>query len=319
MGTILDVTVVAADPETARALADRSIGIAKHWDDVLTTWRPEGELAQLNARAGQGSVAISADLKRALETMVALSRATGGLFDPAVGSVIAELRGGAPRDPRRVAPLTDALELADDGARLAATTRLDAGGIGKGIALDAIADELEARGAVAWFLNFGGSSQLAHGKPVNGENWEVAVAGVRAGSVHGSMPLREGSLSTSRAVPATDPVGAIVDPRSSAPVPPPRLATVLAADATTAEAWSKALLILGRDGLARLRAAGLQALYEDANGVVMTPEFPLIARAEARKRPRSSSLRAMTSAVELRPSWPGLSRSTSACRSARSA
>jgi thiamine biosynthesis lipoprotein len=284
MGTILDVTVVAGDAETARLLADRSIEIARHWDDVLTTWRPDGELARLNAHAGKGALVVSSDLKHALERMIALSRATRGLFDPAVGGVVADLRSKSPREPRRITPITEALELSGDRATLKETTELDAGGIGKGIALDAIADELKARGAVAWFLNFGGSSQLAHGSPRTGKDWDVAVAGLRAGAVHGFMPLREGSLSTSRAVAAADPAGAMVDPRSGAHVAPPRLATVLAPDATTAEAWSKALLILGREGFELLRAAGLQGLYEDANSVVVTPDFPFASRSFAAAR-----------------------------------
>jgi thiamine biosynthesis lipoprotein len=285
MGTILDVTVIADDAETARTLAARSVAIARHWDDVLTTWRSEGELARLNALAGKGAVVVSPDLRFALERMVALSRATRGLFDPAVGGVVNDLRSRSAHEARRITPITDALELAGDRATLRAPTELDAGGIGKGIALDAIAGELRVRGAGAWFLNFGGSSQLAHGSPRAGKDWEVAVAGLHAGSVHGFMALHESSLSTSRAVAADEPAGAMVDPRSGTYVAPPRLATVLAADATTAEAWSKALLILGREGFELLRAAGLQGLYEDVNGVVVTPDFPLAHRSDAAPLP----------------------------------
>ena len=53
------------------------------------------------------------------------------------------------------------------------------------------------------------------------------------------------------------------------------MATVLAGDATTAEAWSTALVVLGREGLARLAAAGLAAFLEDERGRVLTAGFPL--------------------------------------------
>jgi thiamine biosynthesis lipoprotein ApbE len=143
------------------------------------------------------------------------------------------------------------------------------------MALDAMARVLGERGAVAWFLDFGGSSQLAHGRPEGASDWKVLIAGEGQGAVRGILRLRGASLSTSRALPAGDPAGAIVDTRSGKPVPPPRLATVLATDATTAEAWSKALVVFGRDGIEPARAAGVEAIYEDAAGVIVTPNFPL--------------------------------------------
>ncbi|MFN8640275.1 MAG: hypothetical protein U0802_00905 [Candidatus Binatia bacterium] len=54
MGTVLTVTVVAGDDHAARLLAEAAVTQARHWDDVLTTWRPDGELAQLNARRAAG-------------------------------------------------------------------------------------------------------------------------------------------------------------------------------------------------------------------------------------------------------------------------
>ena len=59
MGTVLQVTVVAEDAARAREMTTRAVKIARHWDDVLTTWRSEGELARLNAAAGKGPQRIS--------------------------------------------------------------------------------------------------------------------------------------------------------------------------------------------------------------------------------------------------------------------
>jgi thiamine biosynthesis lipoprotein ApbE len=95
MGTVLAVTVVAADAATADALTAAAFAEARRWDDVLTTWRPEGELARLNARAGAGPVAISPDLAAALRLMVRLAAATDGGFDPAVGALARPRRPAA--------------------------------------------------------------------------------------------------------------------------------------------------------------------------------------------------------------------------------
>jgi thiamine biosynthesis lipoprotein len=280
MGTVLQVTVVAADDAQARALAEAAIVEGRRWDDLLTTWRPDGELAQLNAHAGQGPTPISPDLAAALRRMLALSAATGGSFDPAVGPLVAAWRGArAPVPPPAASPATRiATALRLDGARatLVAGAALDAGGIGKGMALDAIAALLRRRGAQAALLDFGGSSQLALGAPPEApDGWPVAVSGLAPGTVLGTLSLRDAALSTSRATAGPEAAGPIIDPRRGAPIFTPRLGTVRAADATSAEAWSKAAVIAGRAAFAAARRHHVQMLVEDAAGVATTPDFDL--------------------------------------------
>ena len=96
MGTVLTVTVTAGDDSDARRLAGAAVGEARRWDAILTTWTPDGELARLNAHAGDGSVEVSPDLAAALRTMVTLSAATDGAFDPAVGPLVDRWRGPSP-------------------------------------------------------------------------------------------------------------------------------------------------------------------------------------------------------------------------------
>src|SRR4051812_38819797 len=66
MGTVLTVTIVADDSETATRLAHEAVAEARRWDDALTIWRPSGELAHLNANAGRGFVPVSARLSHGL-------------------------------------------------------------------------------------------------------------------------------------------------------------------------------------------------------------------------------------------------------------
>ncbi len=265
---------------SARELADAAIAEARRWDDVLTTWRPEGQLARLNAHAGAGPVPISTELAHALHRMRDLSRATAGAFDPAVGPLVDLWR--APTTPSVPAlakvgsqRIADVLGITGREAVLAPGAALDAGGIGKGIALDAAAALLRAAGVEAAFLDFGGSSYLAIGAPPGEpDGWQVLIAGLATGAAHGVLRLRDAALSTSRATGAGAAAGPIVDPRTGVPTDAPRLATVFAPDATAADAWSTALIVLGREGLQRLAAARLEALYEDATGVERTPGFP---------------------------------------------
>jgi FAD:protein FMN transferase len=268
MGTVLQVTVVAADAARARALAEAAIAEGRRWDDILTTWRPEGELARLNAHAGQGAISISAELAGALRRMQALSRDTAGVFDPAVGPLVAAWRGPAAPDPVPVASpatrIATALRLDGEHATLLAGAALDAGGIGKGMALDAIAALLRRSGAQAALLDFGGSSQLALGAPPDApDGWPVVIGGLAPQRALGELALRDTALSTSRASAGPNAAGPIIDPRSGAPVFTPRLATVRAADATAAEAWSKVVVILGAAGAVTARQHGLEVVLDE--------------------------------------------------------
>ena len=180
MGTVLTVTVTAGDESDARRLAGAAVGEARRWDAILTTWTPAGELARLNAHAGDGPVEVSPDLAAALRTMAALSAATDGAFDPAVGPLVDRWRGPSPPDPPPAATaatrIATALRLDGNRAELQAGAALDAGGIGKGIALDAMAALLRRGGVRAALLYFGGSSQLAIGAPeANPLGWRVAI------------------------------------------------------------------------------------------------------------------------------------------------
>jgi thiamine biosynthesis lipoprotein len=270
MGTILTVTVVAKDRAEAQALADEAIEAARRWDGALTIWRPEGELRLLNETAGRGWYYVSARLAKGLSAMLSFANVTGGAFDPAVGALKTGSRG-------RVRPIGRVLELRGTKASLARGSRLDSGAIGKGLALDAIADMLRGRGVTSAFLDFGGSSQTAIGSPPgDSKGWSVLVAGAKPGTSHGVVRLRDASMSTSRA--GAEDTTPILDPRTGRKVAPPRLATVIAGDATAADAWSTAMVVLGRDGISRARKAGIEVFYEDREGAVRTRAFELETR-----------------------------------------
>lgn len=269
MGTVLAVTVVAESDADAQRIAQAAIDEARRWDDALTIWRPEGELARFNRGAGRGAVELGPRLATGLSEMLRLCAATAGAFEPAVGRL--PDRG----DPSsKLGGIRHVLRIDGDRATLEAGSVLDPGGIGKGLALDAMANLVRKAGARSAFFDFGGSSQTAVGVPPGDpKGWSVLVAGFRAGESLGVLHLHDASLSTSEAG-AVD-TKPILDPRSGAPVPGPRIVSVLSADATSADAWSTALVVLGREGLPLAFGAGLHVMLEDAGGLEVGPSFRL--------------------------------------------
>jgi thiamine biosynthesis lipoprotein ApbE len=101
------------------------------------------------------------------------------------------------------------------------------------------------------------------------------VAGLFPGAIQGTITLRDCSLSTSRTPRPDAPEGAIIDPRNGKPVAAPRVVTVQHRDAAHADAWSTALIVLGRDGTGKAQKSGVEFLLEDAEGVVKTQGFQL--------------------------------------------
>lgn len=268
MGTVLTITVLAESTQEARRLADAAVEEARRWDDALTIWRPEGELQHLNERAGRGEVVVGRRLGSGLQAMLTFEQATGGAFQPTM-----VIGGVAPRTVVvRTRRLSDVLRVAEDKAWLQEGVALDPGGIGKGLALDAMVDALRIQGVTSAFLDFGGSSQTAIGVPPgNAQGWGVLVAGWGSETSHGTVSLRDASLSTSRA--GAKDTRAIEDPRTAQPVAQHRLATVWAKKATDADAWSTAMVVLGREGLKDAERGGVRVLLEDEMGVARTPDF----------------------------------------------
>jgi thiamine biosynthesis lipoprotein len=276
MGTVLQVTVIADDAQRAKRLAEECIAEARRWDDVLTTWRSEGELARLNRKAGKGEVPISDQLAAALGQMLAFSKETGGAFDPAVGPWVDWWRTPSVRPPGlgNVPALDRVLRVGRGHASLARGAALDAGAIGKAIAVDAMVRLLRAGAARAAFVDFGGSSLHAFGAPEERpEGWAVGISGLSPNEILGTVDLRDASLATSRSTGAGEAAGPIVDPRSGRAVEERRLAVVLSPNATVADVWSTALVVLGRDGVPRAEANGVEVLYADGAGALTTAGF----------------------------------------------
>ena len=148
------------------------------------------------------------------------------------------------------------------------------GGIGKGWALDRMREALAARGIANALLDFGGSSWLALGAPADAPAWRVLLRDGRGGYA-GAVTLRDTSASFSESFGESSEIegrryGHVIDPRTGWPIQQPLAGFAVAADGATAEALTKALLVLGPDeALARVAGMpGAEALVIDAAGAL---------------------------------------------------
>ena len=276
MGTVATFVVETADRETALAKLERMVRVVEETEAELSTWRDDSVLSALNRRPVGEALRLPGGTCAVLARVADWQAATGGAFDPAIGSLIDAwgLRGEGrhPDDDELEAALAGAgLEnLSLDPHRCAATRHadviLDAGGFGKGEALDRVrAAERDRPGA--WLIDFGG--QMAVFGEASDGPWTVGVAHpARRDLSVLDLSLAAGSLATSggseRDLLLEDGsrIGHIIDPRNGRPVIRSASVVVWHESAFVADALSTALYVMGPEqGIAWAAARGVAACF----------------------------------------------------------
>jgi thiamine biosynthesis lipoprotein len=280
MGTVLEIRLPDAPEDGSGPGLDALFARVERLEREVSTFEPASALSRLNAAAGAGPQPVPPDLSRLLELSLAYSRETLGSFDVTVGPLVDTWEEAAARNAlpgadalaqarARVGP--DRLRVRGGRAALDAGARVEVGGIAKGYALDVLVRDLRERGVERALLDFGGSSLHALGAPPGEPGWRVLVRDA-AGGFAGIATLRDRALSVSGSfgrsrVIAGRRLGHVIDPRSGWPLERAELAAVTADSAARAEAFSKALLVLGPDqGIALLERTGVEGLLVHEDG-----------------------------------------------------
>ncbi|HEX2905791.1 MAG TPA: FAD:protein FMN transferase [Phototrophicaceae bacterium] len=258
----------------------------------LSRFRPESELMQVNQQAGAW-VATSEILFNNLQAAKQAARITDGWFNPLV--LPAMLANGYDRSFEQLAPSPAAenipaadwhsleLRLPTREIRIPAGSALDLGGIAKGWTAARLADTLAAYGPC--LVNIGGD-MVARGTPTAADGWPVSINDPYSDTPLASLALTDTAIVTSgvdfRRWKTQDghTHHHIIDPRTGAPVQTDVLTvTVVHPQATTAEAYAKAVILLGAEaGLHWLNhqwhAAGVVVRHDGA--VLSTSRFVLL-------------------------------------------
>jgi thiamine biosynthesis lipoprotein len=294
MGTIVSIDIADAGEEQAQ----EAIAVVRNEIQFLGRewypWENNGELVRLNKAIAAGQkAAVSPALAKLLARAQEFQRLSGGDFDPAVGRLV-ELWGfnRGERDPAQPWPdeaqlerwRTDHPTLADltIDNQLVGSRRndllLDLGAIGKGQTVDIGMELLKQHGIANALINAGGNLRAighAGGKPQN-RPWRVAIRHPRnEGPMAWLELLGDESLSTSGdyerfAMRGAERLNHILDPRTGRSATHTIAVTVVASDATLADAASTAIFVAGRTAWrAVARDLGIrQVLRMDADGSV---------------------------------------------------
>lgn len=232
----------------------------------LSNWDRGSEISRFNAASGRASVVMSADLSSVMAASDQVHQASLGRFDTAIGGLI-ELWGfGAPGGvamPNSDA-VAQAVELSGHGnalqisgnrmVRVAGQSQVYLAGIGKGYGADRIGHVLEGFGLRDYMVEIGGDLFAAGVNP-DGLPWQIGIESPNPTdrSLAGVVSLSGMGLATSgdyRNYFERDGqrFSHLIDPTTGYPVTHSTAsATVLAENAMMADAWSTAMLILGRE------------------------------------------------------------------------
>jgi thiamine biosynthesis lipoprotein len=261
MNTVFEVYASHADARYAAQAAQAAFGVVDRLEDELSRFRPNSDITRVNHLTTGKSVRVG---EAALECLVIarhLYDLTDGAFDVAIGTGLPSLE---------IDTEAFLIRAAADGVRV------DLGGIGKGYAVDLMAELLEEWGLDRTFVHGGFSSALALEAPDGGDGWPLTLSDPGEPSrVLARLSMRQTALSASGVRKGDH----ILDPRTRAPVrgrlaawvalPRPASSRAAAsaelgprlAPAAVADALTTAFMVLSVDEIAALcaRSSGLEA------------------------------------------------------------
>jgi thiamine biosynthesis lipoprotein len=272
MGTVVDLSVAGASRAEALAASEEAVREIARVEEQLTTWRPGGPLARLNAAPAGNAVFLGPEVAAVIATVVEWSSRTDRAFDPTVLPLVRAwgLRGeGKVTDPAGIAHALAAVgpeHFSIDperglGKRHSSAAGIDEGAWGKGYALDRAVAALKRAGVARAVLDLGGQVSAIGAAT-------VAIAHPRErGRSAVILDIADESVSTSGdsergIVVGGKRIGHLLDPRTGQPAPDFGSATVVAPSGLVADILSTAFFVLGPEkGLAlsrRLREQGFE-------------------------------------------------------------
>lgn len=262
-GTTVDLAVAGVDRARAdqamRRVTARFLQMHQDWH----AWKP-GALVDLNRAIARGeAVKTDPSVIDLIRGGTAVSRASDGLFNPALGGLIGvwgfhgdEIPRGYLPAPERVesflrrAPVMEDITI--DGLEVTSANplvQLDFGGYAKGVALDWALDALVQAGCDDAIVNLGGNLAAMGGR--GDRPWRIGVRHPQGDGVIGAVETRgREAVVTSGSYERYREVGGvryphIIDPRTGYPARHVASVTVIDRNAGLADAAATALVVAG--------------------------------------------------------------------------
>jgi len=288
MGTVVFVTVVAADESTAQQAAKAGLDEIRRLEELLSTWIPTSELSKVNAAAGQEPVQVSEETFEVLEKSMDVAKLTNGGFNIAVGPAVKawDASGEGQVPPQEVLealrPQVDLSEIQLDKTKRTVSLgrsgmQIDVGGIGKGYAADLAARVMQTSGATAGVVALSGDIKT-FGRMPDQQRFVFGIQHPRKeqGEVLGRIELENEAVSTAgdyQRYFMKDGIRYhhILDPATLQPARRCQSVTIIAKEGVMADGLDTGIFVMGPDqGLALIES------LPDVEGVIVDQEGKIV-------------------------------------------
>ncbi len=301
MGSLLNISIYSESDDRAERAMEKAFNEVDRLDWLMSNYKNDSELSRINREATDRPVACNGELISIIEESIRFSNITRGGFDITVsplvklwgfyGNADGDITGNVPSEDelKKIIPSVsyknikiDVLDSDNWSDRTIffknRKTQIDLGAIGKGYAVDKAAEVLKKAGITSGLINFAGNI-YAFGSPPGRKDWVIGLKDpTNSDNIKGAFRIKERAVATSGDyerffIIDNKKYAHIIDPRTGMPVRSMLSVTIVSEDATTADALSTGVFVLGPiDGIELIESLdGVEGIliFEDRNGNVV--------------------------------------------------
>ena len=289
MGSEVRVTASVSRESDALPVFEKVFDEFDRLDRLLSVWHATSDVSRINAEAGRTAVKVSGETIELLRTAKQVGEWTGGKFDVTFGALSGLWKFDHDQDNQIPRPADVGARLPDIGIEAVELNadrgtvflprqgmRLHLGGIGKGYAVDRAVAILRADGVSDFLIQAGGDLYASGSR--GDRPWRAAIRDPRADRIFAAMNVRDETFSTSGDyeryfIRDGRRYHHILDPDTGAPARGCRSVTIVARQATLADALSTGVFVLGpQAGMALIeKLPGVEGvIVTDANVVMVS-------------------------------------------------
>jgi thiamine biosynthesis lipoprotein len=278
MGTIAHIIAVAPDQRTANKSIEAAFEQLRDIEALMSYHKDNSELANVNRNAYKAPVKVSSQTFEVLQKSIEFSSLSDGAFDITVGPLMDLWRSAAeansvPSDSKlaevraKVGYQKLILDANERTVRFALEgMKLDLGGIAKGYAIDKAIEAIQNCGVTGALVDVGGNIRCFGTPPKGKTHWQIGLQDPNASKddINIENPilvlkLTDAAIATSGhyrrfALIQGKKYSHIIDTKTGSSSDKLASVTIIAKDATTADALSTAVIVLGAEkGLALIK------------------------------------------------------------------